>query len=638
MTEQQRVRLLLGVLGTAVAIWLFVPIFNRTFVEPIDEQKSRLENAEADLEKAEFAEMELMSAQTKMGGWKDASLPPDPLRAQDVYKDWIRKLAIQSGFTDLIVAPGRRSSKQGVYESVQVTAEGTANLKELRTFLYRFYKTDLTHRLVRLAIENDDNESQLAPMTIKLTAEGLCMVDAESRDELFPNSLLAKDVDADADIIALTSIEGFPTETGFVCSLDNEFIKVTEIKGNEFKVERGIDGSKVSDHSADSVIELFPVNPERADIEIGEDGKFKATGDSKDAAKRAIQYNELVDNSMFTKPRPPIEYKPRLAGIGDRTVTRGSEFKTSARLTGSDPSQGKPVFELAEGAPEGMTVDAETGAIVWQTDDKTKEGEFKVTVTAFQKQNPDKKHEEPFVVTVTVPNIDPVLSVAEKMESYIGSEMVLQATATDDGDPKELTFTMTDAPPGATLNPTTGEFEWNIPADLEPGDYSVTMTVTDGGGKKSSKTIVLTALDDVAKYTSMTGFIDNGRPEMWLRNKLTGKQHTVFKGDSFEIANIKAEVMDIQSNAAILKTSKGLWSLAVGQNLRAMTLLEPAKQPEPSPSESPTDKNTASKKYEDDKEPKDVPPAVKPAAPTTEPTVKEPVTPAPKVEEAGDAA
>lgn len=597
MTEKQRQKVLLGILGTAVGAWLLIPAFQRTFVKPVTDLASKKKAAEKRRDDAQEDQITMMQAQAQLSQWKDSSLPPDPLRAQDVYKNWARKLAIRSGFVDLTVEPGRRSTKQDVYESVQVTVEGTANLKQVRAFLYRFYKTDLTHRITRLVLVNDDNESALADMEVTIDMEGLCMVGSEPRSELFPSSDVEAEVAEDATSVVVESAKDFPTEAGFLCTMNNEIVRVAEVNGNEFTIERALDGTSATEHPADSTIELLPVNKKNAVIQIGDDGRFVAVADTDAAKALANQYNDLVESGMFTKPRPPIQYKPRLASIGDRTIARGKEFKITARLSGTDPDQGKAVFELAEGAPAGMEVNAETGAVIWTTDEKVEPGKYEAKVLAWQQQNPDTKLEEEFVVTVEVPNDKPVLTVEDKKEAYIGGSLVVQASATDDGDAADLTFTMDKAPAGAAINPSTGELTWDLPTDMSPGDYKVEVTVTDAGDQKATKTVTLTALDDVAKYTSVTGFVDDEKPSFWLYNKLTGKQHTVHVGDSFQVADIEAEVVEIDFGKALIRTSKGLWKLSVGETVRSMVLVEAAKQVEP-PTEAPASPSDATKAYE----------------------------------------
>lgn len=62
-----------------------------------------------------------------------------------------------------------------------------------------------------------------------------------------------------------------------------------------------------------------------------------------------------------------------------------------------------------------------------------------------------------------------------------------------DGAAQVLTYTMTDGPVGATLDPASGQFDWT-PTEAQQGDYDVTFTVTDNGApvQSVSETVTIT--------------------------------------------------------------------------------------------------------------------------------------------------
>lgn len=79
------------------------------------------------------------------------------------------------------------------------------------------------------------------------------------------------------------------------------------------------------------------------------------------------------------------------------------------------------------------------------------------------------------------PNSPPVLDPLANQTVLAGSTLTFLASATDpDGDP--LTFSLTaNAPAGATINPSTGEFTWTTTTTQGPATYQVTIRVTDDG-------------------------------------------------------------------------------------------------------------------------------------------------------------
>jgi hypothetical protein len=98
------------------------------------------------------------------------------------------------------------------------------------------------------------------------------------------------------------------------------------------------------------------------------------------------------------------------------------------------------------------------------------------------------------------------------------SPLSLHLTASDpDGDP--LIFSSPNLPPGATLNPQTGEFAWT-PELTQAGVYAVTFVVTDPGGASDSKGINI-SVQDVPQDSNHAPDCSQARPsitEIWPPN------------------------------------------------------------------------------------------------------------------------
>ena len=90
---------------------------------------------------------------------------------------------------------------------------------------------------------------------------------------------------------------------------------------------------------------------------------------------------------------------------------------------------------------------------------------------------------ETITITVNDVNLPPVLAAIGAQSVEEGSLLTFTASATDPDLPADnLSFSLdSGAPAGATINPTTGEFNWT-PGEAEgPAVYSVTVRVTDDG-------------------------------------------------------------------------------------------------------------------------------------------------------------
>ena len=79
-------------------------------------------------------------------------------------------------------------------------------------------------------------------------------------------------------------------------------------------------------------------------------------------------------------------------------------------------------------------------------------------------------------------NRPPVLSALTNQTIFAGQKLGLTVTATDFDIPaQQLTFSLTNAPAGATINATNGRFAWTPGANQAPSTNSITVVVTDSG-------------------------------------------------------------------------------------------------------------------------------------------------------------
>jgi len=80
------------------------------------------------------------------------------------------------------------------------------------------------------------------------------------------------------------------------------------------------------------------------------------------------------------------------------------------------------------------------------------------------------------------PNQSPVLPVLANQSIMAGEELILDAAATDpDVPPQTLAYDLPTAPPGASVNPTNGWFDWRPTISQSPGTNQIVLTATDSG-------------------------------------------------------------------------------------------------------------------------------------------------------------
>jgi hypothetical protein len=187
--------------------------------------------------------------------------------------------------------------------------------------------------------------------------------------------------------------------------------------------------------------------------------------------------------------RPPV-----LASIGNKSVNELSALAFIA--SASDPDGNPLTYSLDSGAPQGASINATTGAFSWTPTEPQGPQSFNITVRVTDNGLPNLSDSETITVTVAEVNVAPVLGAIGNKSVTQGAQLNFTATATDADLPaNNLTFSLdTGAPSGAAINSSTGAFSWTPGAAQGPGNYTVTVRVTDDGtpARSGSETITIT--------------------------------------------------------------------------------------------------------------------------------------------------
>jgi hypothetical protein len=88
----------------------------------------------------------------------------------------------------------------------------------------------------------------------------------------------------------------------------------------------------------------------------------------------------------------------------------------------------------------------------------------------------------------------PPMIIEDKKYTFNGNVYTYQVNATDaNGD--TLTYILKKAPPGMTINPSTGLIKWNVPPDFK-GRSPFTVSVTDGHSGEVTQSFTLEITPD----------------------------------------------------------------------------------------------------------------------------------------------
>jgi len=181
----------------------------------------------------------------------------------------------------------------------------------------------------------------------------------------------------------------------------------------------------------------------------------------------------------------------------DGTATTPEDTAVSGTLNASDGNGDALLYTIAGQPANGTVTLGATGTLLLPaqftyTPTQNFNGEDTFTFTATD--GISASNIGTVTVTVTAVNDAPVVDPIATQNVAEQSLLTFTTTATDPNDspPDALTFSLQNAPSGATINSTTGEFSWT-PAEAQgPGVYTPTVVVTDGGSPPLSDTTVVT--------------------------------------------------------------------------------------------------------------------------------------------------
>ncbi len=207
-----------------------------------------------------------------------------------------------------------------------------------------------------------------------------------------------------------------------------------------------------------------------------------------------VEPTAAVDTATFRIQVTEVNSAPVLAAIDDVEVQEGETLSLTASATDSDQPANTLSYSLASDAPDGMTIDSQTGQITWTPQEGQGPARYDITVRVSDNGSPQLTDETTFTVRVGEQNTPPVV---ESIADYVineGETLGLTAVATDSDNPaNQITFSLdAGAPAGAVINPQTGQFTWTPTEAQGPCTYEITVRATDDGFPAESGTATFT--------------------------------------------------------------------------------------------------------------------------------------------------
>ncbi|MCH8829669.1 MAG: cadherin repeat domain-containing protein, partial [Planctomycetes bacterium] len=278
--------------------------------------------------------------------------------------------------------------------------------------------------------------------------------------------------------------------------------------------------------------------------------------------------------SPFVLPIPPKVYTPEFSGLNDKTVLRGKSLEMQVTAVGVDPQKGAVRYELVESEVKALKMDAETGRLQWEPAKTDAAGRYAAQVFVYQQKGEKPILKGDFIITLKEVNREPVLTEIKGRSVLIGNSLEFLAKATDPDPDDQLTFSLKDAPDGASIDPSTGAFTWTPTEATETKEHTLEVVVTDGGKLSSSQFVTINVLEDKRRYTYFIGVVtENGEREAWLYDVSTRKETKLKEGTPFDIAGVSGFVFVIGRDFFEYQSNGSTYRLALGKSLRDPQLL-----------------------------------------------------------------
>ena len=198
-----------------------------------------------------------------------------------------------------------------------------------------------------------------------------------------------------------------------------------------------------------------------------------------------------IDSTRFRIEIATGNVAPVLQAIPDQVIDEGRILNVFASAT--DDSSQRLIYEL-DSAPEGMTINPNTGRIRFATGEVDGPGDYSVIVSV---TNPfGAADTTAFRVVVNEINIAPEFEEVADQLIGEGDTLMLTVLATDSDLPaNELTFSVVAGPDDLELDPKSGAITWTAP-ELIDEDLTITVTllVADEAGAMDQTSFDVTVM------------------------------------------------------------------------------------------------------------------------------------------------
>lgn len=195
------------------------------------------------------------------------------------------------------------------------------------------------------------------------------------------------------------------------------------------------------------------------------------------AFRLSVTDGELTDSEAISVRVDELNAPPSLEPVPDQYVAEMGTLRFPTGAVDFDYPSQELIFSLRS-APEGMVINPATGDVEWTPTEAQGPSSYTITLEVSDGRA---TNFQAFIIVVDELNTKPILAPIGDRSIEVGQELRFTASASDfDEPPQALTYSLTGAPNGASINEDTGAFAWTPTEAQTPGSYTFTVLVWDG--------------------------------------------------------------------------------------------------------------------------------------------------------------
>jgi hypothetical protein len=199
---------------------------------------------------------------------------------------------------------------------------------------------------------------------------------------------------------------------------------------------------------------------------------------------RVTDSGGLNDTKTFIVIVNEVNSPPAIANIPDQSINEGGTLSLTVAASDADIPGNTLTFALTS-APAGTAINSSSGLFTWTPTEGQGPSTNSITVQVTDNGSPALNVTKTFTVFVTEVNNPPVLTPVAN-QTIKRRQHADSRHHRDDSDvpANTLTYSLSSAPAGASINPSSGVFTWTPVEAQGPSTKFITVQVSDNGSPR----------------------------------------------------------------------------------------------------------------------------------------------------------